>query len=86
MEIGIRALRAQLSHYIELVRGGEEVVVTERGKPVARLVGTDNEDVITDLVARGVVRLPDHRRLPSRTVTRVRSAGSVADLVRDQRR
>jgi prevent-host-death family protein len=34
----IAELKARLSHYLDQVKGGEEVVVTERGRPVARLV------------------------------------------------
>lgn len=36
--IGIARLKAQLSHYVEQVKAGQEVVVTERGRPVAKLV------------------------------------------------
>lgn len=34
-------LRAELADWIERVRGGEEVVVTDRGIPVARLIAVD---------------------------------------------
>ena len=36
--IGIHEARARLSELIERVQSGEEVVLTRRGKPVARLV------------------------------------------------
>lgn len=35
---GIARLKAQLSRYVEHVKNGQEVVVTERGRPVAKLV------------------------------------------------
>jgi len=35
---GIAELKAKLSEYLSRVRAGEEVLVTDRGKPVARLV------------------------------------------------
>lgn len=35
---GVAQLKARLSEYLEQVKAGEEVVVTERGKAVARLV------------------------------------------------
>ena len=35
---GIRALKEQLSAYIRRVKSGETIVITERGKPVGRLV------------------------------------------------
>jgi prevent-host-death family protein len=41
----VAELKAQLSRYLSRVKAGEEILVTERGTPVARLVpvvgGTD---------------------------------------------
>ena len=34
----VSELKARLSGYLEQVKGGEEVVITERGTPVAKLV------------------------------------------------
>src|SRR5438093_11559307 len=55
VEVGIRALRNQLSAFVERVRAGEEVVVTDRGRPVARLVPIDHERTIDRLVRDGLV-------------------------------
>ncbi|MEO1062009.1 MAG: type II toxin-antitoxin system prevent-host-death family antitoxin [Actinomycetota bacterium] len=85
-EVGIRELKNGLSKYIERVRSGEEVIVTDRGRPVARLSGLDaSEDRLAELVAAGVVRPPtSHRRhVPTE---RIRAAGTVSDLVAEQRR
>jgi prevent-host-death family protein len=38
MDVGIRDLRDNLSGYIDRVRGGDELVITDRGAAVARLV------------------------------------------------
>lgn len=38
MEISVRELKSRLSEYLRKVAGGEEVVVTSRGKAVARLL------------------------------------------------
>ena len=35
----MRELKARLSHYLRLAEAGERIVVTERGKPSALLVG-----------------------------------------------
>jgi prevent-host-death family protein len=35
--VGIRELRQNLSKYVERVKAGESLVVTERGEPVAQL-------------------------------------------------
>ena len=34
----VAKLKASLSEYLAMVKAGEEVIVTDRGKPVARLV------------------------------------------------
>ncbi len=52
--VGIRKFREHLSHYLDLVKEGTEVVViTDRGKPVARLEGPSN---LERLIAEGKVR------------------------------
>ena len=37
MEVSIREMKNRLSKYLKLVRTGKDVVITDRGKPVARL-------------------------------------------------
>lgn len=38
IKVGIKELKAKLSEYVERALGGEMVVVTDRGEPVAELV------------------------------------------------
>jgi prevent-host-death family protein len=55
-QVGVRELRDQLSRYLERVRHGEEIEVTERGRPVAMLVPLpDSRAKLAELVAAGVV-------------------------------
>ena len=85
-EVGIRELKNGLSGYIDRVRDGEEVIVTDRGRPVARLSALDApHDRLAELVAAGVVRSPSspQRYLPKR---RIKAKGSVSELVAEQRR
>jgi prevent-host-death family protein len=54
-------LKSQLSRYLRRVKAGEEVIVTERGVPIARLVPVgkrtaDLED-LRDLERQGLIRL-----------------------------
>jgi prevent-host-death family protein len=37
----VSILKAHLSRYLDAVKSGEEVIVTERGRPVARISGLD---------------------------------------------
>ena len=85
-EVGIRELKNGLSGYIDRVRNGEEIIVTDRGRPVARLSSLDaTHDHLAELVAAGVVRAPssNERQIPTHRIT---SKGAVSDLVAEQRR
>lgn len=56
----IADLKARLSAYLKHVKAGQEVLITERGAPVARLVpvgAVGNEDQeLADLERQGLVR------------------------------
>lgn len=63
----IAALKAHLSEYIDAARAGEEVIVTDRNKPVAKLspvsLPARGEARLIELVRAGLVR-PAARPLP----------------------
>ena len=86
MEVGVKELRTHLSRWLDMAREGQEIVVTDRGRPVARLVGVSWTPALDRLVEQGLVRLPLEPRRPAREMTRIKAKGSVAELVRDQRR
>ena len=60
--VNIGELKNRLSGYLEYVKNGEEVVVRDRGNPVARILpfrhsaGWDQE---AQLVASGALRMPE---------------------------
>lgn len=86
VEVGVRELKNNLSRYLERVRAGEHVVVTDHGRPVARLTPVDaGTERLAELVAAGVVQAPADttRHRPER---RVRAKTPISDLVREQRR
>lgn len=84
MDVGIRELRAGLSRYVERVKEGEEIVVTEHGKPVARLVPLDGERKIDRLIREGVV-IPARSRTGWRPERLIPVEGSVSEIVIEQR-
>jgi prevent-host-death family protein len=57
--IGIRELRQRASRYLRDVERGETIEVTDRGRPVARLVPIAHETGLDDLVASGRLALAD---------------------------
>lgn len=87
MDVAVSTLRAELADWIERARAGEEVVVTDRGTPVARLVGVDSAPLLEQLTQEGVLSRPQQAARPAaRTASRVRPRGSVSELVGEQRR
>lgn len=63
IQVGIAELKARLSEYLARVQDGEEIVVTDRGRPVARVIAPtslapDEENArLEDLQRRGIVRV-----------------------------
>ncbi len=53
--VGVRALRDRLSGYLRRVRRGETIVVTDRGRPVARIIPAGVPDHSPELLAQGRV-------------------------------
>lgn len=83
-EVGIRELRDHLSRYLDRVQDGEEVVVTDRGRAIARVLPMSGERTIDRLIAQGLVTPATQGR---RTRPKpLRTAGPVSDLVAEQRR
>ncbi len=56
----IAKLKSGLSGYLDSVRAGEQVVVTDRGRPVALIVPIDphitDDERRAELIAKGLVR------------------------------
>ena len=86
VEVGVRDLKNNLSRYLDQVGAGVEVVVTERGRPIARLSGIDDagRDKLAALIEDGLVRPPTsmirQRPIPLKTDR------PVSELVAEQRR
>jgi prevent-host-death family protein len=97
MQVAVTELRAHLSDWLGRVREGEEVVITERGRPVARLLahesiapadttGDEATRLAQRLQAEGLILEPARARRPrALAARRVRGRGSVSDIVSEQR-
>lgn len=58
----VSALKASLSEYLAGVKAGEEIIVTDRGKPIARIMPlqpgkTEMPDELLSLERAGLVRI-----------------------------
>jgi prevent-host-death family protein len=83
-EVGVRELRDHLSRYLDQVRHGEEVVVTDRGQAIARVIPIDGGRAIDKLIREGIITPAKHRE--RRRPKPIAVAGTVSDLVAEQRR
>jgi prevent-host-death family protein len=83
-EVGVRALHDRLSEHLGQVQDGAEVLVTRRGRPIARLSSVAETDSLQDLARRGLLTPPSRRRTARRA--RVKAHGPVSELVAEQRR
>jgi len=77
VEADVRELRHHFSRYLEAVRAGGEVTVTDHGKAVARLVPITSGRALDRLIAAGLAtRAPTAKR--PRSGRRVAARGSVS--------
>ena len=58
MQVGMTELRTNFLRLFELVREGEEILVTNRGKPVVRILPPEGQRKIDMLIAAGIVVPP----------------------------
>jgi prevent-host-death family protein len=84
VEVGVRELHDRLSEYLEKVEQGIEVVVTRRGKPIARLSGVEAPRPFEELERRGLVRWAEKPREARKPLPI--DKGSVSDFIEEQRR
>jgi prevent-host-death family protein len=89
MQIGLREANQQFSRLVKAVRGGREVLLTERGRPLAVLMpirrGDKAESAIQRLEADGFLRPAGKRAiLPSWNPRPVRGH-SLSKTIRQER-
>jgi len=85
--VSIRELKSRLSHYLKLARGGESVVITDRGVPVGRLVPIEPnlEGRIAVLRTAGLLHWSGRRLLPRKPTVRIPKGKTVAELLVEDR-
>lgn len=87
VDVAVSEFRAHLSDYLDRAREGDEVVITDRGVPIARLLGLTATATLDRLAADGVIaRATAAPRPRAAGRPRPRPRRSVADHVSDQRR
>ena len=83
MTVGIRELKAKLSEYISRAVNGEQIVITDRGRPVARLIGLEGTSMIERGIEEGWITPASRTRLEP--VVRSPASRSIADVLDEDR-
>jgi prevent-host-death family protein len=92
--VGIRELKTHLSRYVQEVKGGDEILVPERGKIIARLVPVEAhsdaarfQSLLLKLSAEGQIILPRIHKKAARPARRKKMKGTpFSDAVLEDRR
>ncbi|PWU25153.1 MAG: hypothetical protein C5B48_02755 [Candidatus Rokuibacteriota bacterium] len=88
--VGVRELRARLSAYLRAVAQGATITVGDRRRqPIARLVPISRsagDDVLEDLVRRGILQRGVGKPGRARRVRARRSRRLLSDIVIEDRR
>ena len=90
--VGIKELKNRLTEYLRRTKKGEEVIVTERGKPIAVIQSIESverlqtlEAKLAKLAALGIVTLPV--RKPRKKIRLVTASGRpVSETILNERR
>ncbi len=88
---GIKEVKNNLSRYLARVKSGEEILVMERGKPIARIIKENNgissiRDALSSLIQDGLIYMPD-RSINKDTPKRIKASGKPAsEMVAEDRR
>jgi prevent-host-death family protein len=87
VQVSIRELKSRLSHYLRLTKAGESVVITERGKPIGRIVPTtaSAENRINIMMQAGLILWNKKKLAPIAPVAKVRGARTVSGLLIEDR-
>ena len=66
LSAGIKKLKNNLSRYLSRVKEGEDVLITERGKAIARIIQEDHKktsikQALNPLILKGIITLPSRQ-------------------------
>ncbi len=85
--VGIRELKAQLASYLQLVKGGAIVTITERGKPIGLIVPMlqSLDEKLKHLQEAGVLKWSGRKVRPHKPTTTLRGNKTMSELLLEDR-
>ncbi len=90
--VGVKELKNRLTQYLQRTKKGEEVIVTERGKPIALIQSIKSAEHVVSLEARlarlaaqGVIMLPTEQPVKKIRLAKVTGA-PISQIILEDRR
>ncbi len=86
--VGIRELKARLASYVRQVKAGNTLIITERGKPIGRIIPVKPSSVqarTNELVAAGLAAWSGHPLARGTPRAQTRGKRTVAELLLENR-
>ncbi len=91
--VGVRELKNRLTYYLNLTQGGDNVIVTDRGRPLAILHSLETieetagaEERLISLAGKGLVRLPNANSRISKSPPQKITGKPVSEMIIEDRR
>lgn len=86
-----RELKNRLGKYLKLVKEGETVRITDRGRPIACIVPLGSQESEADrmmarLISKGGITFGSGLPIAQQPPARMRAGKSIADMVAEDRR
>lgn len=85
IEVGVRELKNKLSGYLRRVERGETLVVTARGKPIARILPAGIPEDLAPLVAEGKITWHTKTYEPVRRRIKMKPGPPLSDYISEDR-
>jgi len=88
---GIKDVKNNLSSYLKRVKTGEDIIITERGKPIARIIRENASDTslhlaLAPLIKKGVIKMPTLNPPQAFAPPLLTPGKSASEMVLDDRR
>lgn len=91
--VGVRELKNRLTYYLGLTQRGDNVIVTDRGRPLAILHSAETieeaagtEERLISLFRKGLVRLPAAKSKLKRSAPRKMTGKPASTVIIEERR
>ncbi|RMF86143.1 MAG: type II toxin-antitoxin system prevent-host-death family antitoxin [Nitrospinota bacterium] len=85
--VSIRELKSRLNHYLRLAKAGQTIEITERGRPIGRIVPVEKplEDRLEAMAILGYLVRAQGKLEPRPPVARLQGRKTVAEILVENR-